>query len=663
METKTFRNKLSPNQEETWSFQVTREDKKEFNLEFLASMYDMSLDQFVYDDWNPISFYENSTKYRPKEYGQLTALSRRQINFILPYSVIPQPRLFFDNINKFGLSIDNFPRKYDNYLRYKSAVLRRLKPVMGKIVGRVIDPSGEPVFGSTVQIKDTQIFTTTDFDGLFSIEANKKDILVFTYTDYYPIEKKVGSNRVMEIQLGSGLDEVVVIGYNTTEKYSVVSAVSVVTSTKLHEETSAAAFNDKASVLAGLTPGVDISISSGDEARSKSVIIRGRSSLKNAVTPLYIVDGTVVSHEEFSKLNVQDIREIAILKDANATAIYGNRGANGVVVISTKKGVSAQDLIDQDSNMANVQVRRDLDETAFFLPELYTDKEGNLSFTFTTPELLTQWKLRLLGHDKNGNSTQFEKTVVTQKEMSLVPNAPRFLRKGDTITFSTKIANLTSQDMNGTARLELFDATTLKPVDQIMGNTSNRLPFKAAAKGNTSVAWQFTVPEGIPAVNYRVVAATNKFSDGEENTLPVLTNRELVTESRTLWMRPDQEKTITLENLANNESATLSSHRMTLEYTSNPAWYAIKSLPYLMEYQYDCSEQLLSRYFADATAQHILNSNPKIKEVFDNWSQNESLESNLEKNEELKNIVLAHTPWLLTARSGTGPAEEAGTAF
>ena len=177
--------------------------------------------------------------------------------------------------------------------------------------------------------------------------------------------------------------------------------------------------------------------------------------------------------------------------------------------------------------------------------------------------------------------------------------------------------------------------------------------FSVNKKGNTSVSWDLQIPENVSAVQYKIVAASNYFSDGEQNVLLVLSNRMLVTETLPLWVNEGQTKTFTLDRLKNNQSNTLKHHQVSLEITSNPAWYAVQALPYLMEYPYECAEQTFARYYANQLASHIVNSNPNIKEVFKSWSSSEAMESNLEKNQELKSIIIQETPWLRDAQSET----------
>tara|TARA_R100001369_G_scaffold78383_1_gene108019 strand:- start:5766 stop:11852 length:6087 start_codon:yes stop_codon:yes gene_type:complete len=315
---------------------------------------------------------------------------------------------------------------------------------------------------------------------------------------------------------------------------------------------------------------------------------------------------------------------------------------------------------DSKNGFDDIQIRKNLQETAFFFPQLLTDKDGNVSFTFTTPEALTKWKLQLLAHTKTMESTTSTLETVTQKELMVTPNAPRFLREGDKITISTKIANLTKKLLSGNAKLELVDAFSGRDITQellITGPDSESVlgenTFTVDAKGNTQVSWNLKIPEGIGAVQYKVMAKAGNYSDGEQSVLPVLSNRMLVTETLPMWVRGNETKTFSLDKLKNTTSPTLKHHQLSLEITSNPAWYAVQALPYLMEYPYDCNEQIFSRYYANTLGGYIASSNPRIQQVFDQWANSDALLSNLEKNEELKSILIQETPWLRDAQSET----------
>lgn len=304
-------------------------------------------------------------------------------------------------------------------------------------------------------------------------------------------------------------------------------------------------------------------------------------------------------------------------------------------------------------NLKNITIRKNLKETAFFFPKLTTDKDGNVSFNFTAPEALTQWKLQLLAHTKELNSDVKTLESVTQKELMVLPNPPRFLREGDKIVISSKISNLSDKALNGIAILELTDAISGQNINNKLQNNIAEQNFTVDSKGNTQVSWTLQIPDDVQTVQYKIVAKAGKFSDGEQNVLPVLSNRMLVTETLPMWIRSDQQKTFSLNKLKNNTSNSLKHHKLTLEMTSNPAWYAVQALPYLMEYPYECAEQTFSRYYANALASHIANSNPRIQEVFNQWKDTDALLSNLEKNQELKSLILEETPWVHDAQSET----------
>ena len=256
--------------------------------------------------------------------------------------------------------------------------------------------------------------------------------------------------------------------------------------------------------------------------------------------------------------------------------------------------------------------------------------------------------------------------TVTQKDLMIVPNPPRFLREGDEIYFTAKVSNLSDQSLSGEATLQLFDAFTMKPIDGLFENNDNLKSFNVDKDLSEGLSWRLKVPLGkVDAIVYRVIAKSGKFSDGEENALPVLVNRMLVTETLPLPVMGNQTKTFILDKLMNNKSSTLQNYNLTLEFTANPEWYAIQALPYMMEYPYECIEQIFNRFYANSIATHIANSSPKIKAIFDTWKEidKDALISNLEKNQELKYALLEETPWVLDAQDETERKRRVGLLF
>lgn len=303
------------------------------------------------------------------------------------------------------------------------------------------------------------------------------------------------------------------------------------------------------------------------------------------------------------------------------------------------------------AGLAKVSARKNLNETAFFFPHLLSIKEGEVRLQFTMPEALTRWKFLGFAHDKELRSGILRDSVVTARELMVQPHPPRFLREGDVLEFTVKVSNQSDSKQNGTVRLTFNDARTGKPVDDLLSNVNNEKSFEVPAKESRSYSWKLKVPDGIGYLTYKAVAAADQLSDGEEGYLPVLTRRVLVTESLPLPLRgPGTKKWDFARLRESGKSDTLRHQQVTVQMVSNPNWYAIMALPYLMEYPYQCSEQIFNRLYANALARHIATSDPKIKQVFEQWKGTPALDSPLEKNRDLVQIMLEETPWLRQAQ-------------
>jgi uncharacterized protein YfaS (alpha-2-macroglobulin family) len=236
----------------------------------------------------------------------------------------------------------------------------------------------------------------------------------------------------------------------------------------------------------------------------------------------------------------------------------------------------------------------------------------------------------------------------------VLANPPRFLRAGDQFEFSAKVSNLTKEVQDGKATLSLLDAVTLRPVEKEFGlDVSTRtIPFSTGAGQSAPLRWKIKIPvDYTGAVTWQVFADGKLYRDGEESTIPVVTNRMLVTETMPITVRGGQTKSFTFDNLKATHSNTLVTQRYTLEFTSNPAWYVVQSLPYLMEFPHECSEQIFSRFYANTLASSVTQKMPNIRRVYERWKGTDAMKSNLSKNQELKYALLEETPWVLDAQS------------
>jgi hypothetical protein len=334
-------------------------------------------------------------------------------------------------------------------------------------------------------------------------------------------------------------------------------------------------------------------------------------------------------------------------------------------------------------DLSKVSARKNLNETAFFFPQLTSDSNGVVRMTFTMPEALTTWRFLGFAHDKDLRSGFLEGKTVTAKDLMVQPNPPRFLREGDTLEFTVKVSNQTAARQQGKVRLTLDDAfqskadASLEPgpagrlsaIDKRLGNLTPELAFDIPAKESRSYAWRITVPDGTPFLTYQAVGSTGKVSDGEEGYLPVLSRRIFVTESLPLPIRGkagggEVVKRFEFTKLLNSgKSQTLRHQSLTVQMVSNPAWYAVMALPYLMEFPYECAEQTFNRFYANALARSIANSDPKIRRVFDLWQGTSALDSPLEKNQDLKSVMIEETPWYRQAQNESQARQNVGILF
>jgi hypothetical protein len=322
--------------------------------------------------------------------------------------------------------------------------------------------------------------------------------------------------------------------------------------------------------------------------------------------------------------------------------------------------------VDPGPDLSKVAARKNLNETAFFFPHLTAAADGSVKLEFTMPEALTKWKFLGFAHDRELKSGFLQDEVVTAKELMVQPNPPRFLREGDVLEFAVKVSNQSATKQSGRVRLSLFDARTNAPIDAAFGNAAGDQPFEIAAAESRSFYWKLTVPDGAYPIVYKAVGATDRLSDGEEGMLPVLSKRILVTESIPLPIRGNQTKTFEFKKLQDAaKSNTLKHQSLTVQMTSQPAWYAVLALPYLMEYPHECSEQTFNRLYANALAKHVAAGDPKIRRTFDTWKnlQPEALKSPLEKNQDVKAAVLEETPWLRDAVKEAEARRNVGVLF
>ena len=310
---------------------------------------------------------------------------------------------------------------------------------------------------------------------------------------------------------------------------------------------------------------------------------------------------------------------------------------------------------------ASADLRTNLAETAFFYPQLRTNEQGEISFSFTMPESLTRWNFRGYSHTKGMLTGTLDGKATTSKEFMLTPNLPRFVRVGDKTSLAASISNMTGKSQAGTVSLVLFDPMTEKVI------STQKQKFSLAAGKTMGVDFQFTVSDKYEIVGCRMIADSGTFSDGEQQLLPVLSNKEHLVETLPMPVRGEETHTFSLDHLFNQQSKTATDRKLTVEFTGNPAWYAVQALPSLSLPTSNNAISWATAYYANTLASFIMNSQPKIKAVFESWKlqggTKETFLSNLQKNQEVKNIILSESPWVLEAQTEEQQKERIATLF
>ena len=349
-----------------------------------------------------------------------------------------------------------------------------------------------------------------------------------------------------------------------------------------------------------------------------------------------------------------------------ANAVMNQEAVTDMVLQEEMVETSAQEKVEMGSSeelaeTGDIQIRENFAETAFFYPQLRTNEKGEVSISFVLPESLTRWTFMGLAHTRNVDYGKIEATATASKEFMLQPNMPRFVRVGDKANIAASLMNLSDKGVKGTVRMELFNPET----EKVFYSQKQKFDVKGGETGH--VNFTFEVSDKYAVMACRMVADGDTFSDGEQRYIPVLTDKQWVTETVPLNVNGEGAHTFSLENLFNKHSKTASEQRLTVEFTAHPAWYAVQALPVVAHPQNEDALSWATAYYAHSLAAYIVKENPRIKQVFDSWKAQggtkETFMSNLQKNQELKNILLAETPWLAEATNEAEQKQRIATLF
>ena len=629
-EWQAWNNKLTPAQQYQWKL-ILKDSKsnKPFQGEFLASMYDASLDMIYSDFWetnsDKIYNYSYVNFSRPTPLNNL--ISNRIYNSHTNYSA----PLYWNAWDYFGydFNLDS----YYNYYYSNGARNGNAKYYQIEIRDEKTD---KLIANAKVYNLKTANQSSTNEDGFTSILGEENPLIAVAALGYKEKRQEL-KNLFTVIYLKSDEEP--------------ISQQTVKNLNDIHSEWY------KITRVYSKLENLD-EVKDFENAVIKEDFISDDNKVYNFVPVGIMIGGAekgsqgTGSGEKFEEVTIDSYRTTSKAKSSVAAStvtsktIEGRPNASFVQTLEAQVpglNIAANREFAENAHKA-ITLRKNLNEMAFFIPHLKTRKNGEVVFDFTAPESLTEWKFRGLAHNKNAEFVYLQTISKTQKDVMIQPNMPRFVRETDEIELKARVSNTTNDKLNATAMLRLFNTITGEDLTKQILKSDDLIPVEIVGFSSNTVSWKVQIPKNIIGLQYRISVQAGNFTDGEESVIPILSNRQLVTETLPVWQLANQTKTYELTNLVENQSSSLENHQLRIDISNNATWLMMQSFPYLMDYPYDCSEQLFSKYFAASIALHIVEENPLIDKLVKEWKANPT--SKLEENEELKQILLQDSPWM-----------------
>ena len=560
MKWETFRDRLSPGQQEEWTMKIRQTDGTPAKAQLLAVLYDASLDQIAMPQWSKksqmLGFYTASTNWKKPDFSRMIRTGKTT-----SWTELPVNPLSLSHFDSDLLSLRATDYTLASFASVSKAIDKggRKHGKRGYVSGIVVDEEGEPIIGATVLQNGTRKGTVTNIDGEFEIKADKDLEVIVSYIGYLSLKETLRKGKYTVLQLmedNNRLEEVVVVGYGTQKKSSMTGSVRV----------------------------------------------RGAKSKFTA---------PVVKYDQMEKNEAESVEEQNV----------------------------------EESIGSMIPIRENMNETAFFYPNLLTADDGSLAIRFKLPESVTTWRFLGMAHDLDMNMGMMDCTAVAQKEVMVQPNMPRFLRVGDQATISARVSNLGDKPQSGVATIELTDAETEKVV------FSDQCDFSVEKNATAPVTFSF-VPDGkANLLVCRIGVSGNGFADGEQNFLPVLPDREMTTDSYAFTMHQPTTLTVDVDSMLQGSDQ----HRsMTIEYTDNPAWMMVTAMPTLTTRPEDNAISQAISLYVNRLGENILNTSPWPGRVISQWRETPDDDSpligELQRNDGMYGIVLEETPWVMDAK-------------
>lgn len=300
-----------------------------------------------------------------------------------------------------------------------------------------------------------------------------------------------------------------------------------------------------------------------------------------------------------------------------------------------------------------VALRTNFNETAFFQPQLVTDKEGKVKIEFQVPDSVTSWNFYVHAITKDLSFMTKQAEVVTRKDLMVRPYMPRFFREADEAILKVVVNNASEKEMQGNVTLSVFDPETQEDKTKDFGLTTLEQTWKADAKGSANLSWSLKAPHRIGVYAFKVVAKSESYQDGELRPLPVLPGRMHLVQSKFVTLRENQTRSLYLKDLeeASNDPS-LVHQSLVVNVDAQLVYSVLKALPYLSDYPYECVEQTFNRFFATGILSSVYKEYPAIAKMAKEFSKRETQYQSWNQDDANRKMTLEETPWLQVAQGG-----------
>ena len=334
-----------------------------------------------------------------------------------------------------------------------------------------------------------------------------------------------------------------------------------------------------------------------------------------------------------------------------------------ILTSEEKAAIEQGDQKPAEKPEAEPTLRENFNETAFFFPQLRTNKDGSATFSFTMPDALTRWRLMLLAYTKDRKMGTKDYTFTSSKPVMIMADMPRYMYDNDELWFVANVINTGDEAVTPKAKLEIFDAATMQPVNILASNAM--VSMETIQPGRSKeVRWKVKAKYNLELLAFRFTAYAGEFSDAEQHLLPVLSSEIFMTQTLPITVKAETEQTFDFEAIANPDSHERD-YSLTLNFSTNPVWYAVQALPYLANISTDRAETAFYVFYANTLSSYIADNIPNLLNYIKKWQIEtpDALLSQLEKDQDLKAIMLQETPWVLEAKSETEQRSRIATLF